>query len=297
MSSSINTSYAKLDEQLKLKRSQAVQNDTSSNLYATLMMTKEDGAKRVSKNNSKIKDLLTVDDKEQLSEWDKEKIWYTLDYLRIKWVNKDNFPKLDSDDFNRIKNHKTASNRAKELIQVIIEKASKSLSITDKDKPEFEKDINEHVNAMMKWRNAEVGNNIAEDISLTKWTTRRVRYFWDKIKNIIKKNDGDISKCYMDVIKNANYAALPMRKRTTNRYIIPMKFWWRNINKQVENTLNLLEEKSEESNDPKEKLAINYIIKRLQEAYNCYKESIWVSNSRFDEVKRWNEDSIYGMAA
>lgn len=295
MSSSINTSYAKLDEQLKLKRSQAVQNDTSSNLYATLMMTKEDGAKRVSKNNNKIKDLLTVDDKEQLSEWDKEKIWYTLDYLRIKWVNKDIFSNIKAKDFNKIKSHKTASTIAEELVNIIIEKASDSMS--DKDKTEFKKDINEHVNAMMRWKNAEVGNNIAEDISLTKWTTRRVRYFWDKIKNIIKKSDGDISKCYMDVIKNANYAALPMRKRTTNRYIIPMKFWWRNINKQVENTLNLLEEKSEESNDPKEKLAINYIIKRLQEAYNCYKESIWVSNSRFDEVKRWNEDSIYGMAA
>ena len=99
MSSSINTSYAKLDEQLKLKRSQAVQNDTSSNLYATLMMTKEDGAKRVSKNNNKIKDLLTVDDKEQLSEWDKEKIWYTLDYLRIKWVNKDIFSNIKAKDF------------------------------------------------------------------------------------------------------------------------------------------------------------------------------------------------------
>jgi hypothetical protein len=44
-------------------------------------------------------------------------------------------------------------------------------------------------------------------------------------------------------------------------------------------------------------LAINYVIKRLQEAYNCYKESIWVSNSRFDEVQRSNEDRIYRNAA
>ena len=58
-----------------------------------------------------------------------------------------------------------------------------------------------------------------------------------------------------------------------------------------------MEKKSEESADNKEKLAINYVIKRLQEAYNCYKESIWVSNSRFDEVQRSNEDRIYRNAA
>jgi hypothetical protein len=46
------------------------------------------------------------------------------------------------------------------------------------------------------------------------------------------------------------------------------------MHRQTENTLKLLEKKSEESADNKEKLAINYVIKRLQEAYNCYKESI-----------------------
>lgn len=293
---SFNT-YNTLDEQVKLKRSQTVQNNTSSNLYATLMMTKEDGSKRESAKNSRIKDLLVSDSKEQLSESDKEKIWYTLDYLRIRWVDASVFSKLTAEDFSRIKSHKTASNRAEELVQVIIEKASDSLAVADKDKSEFKRDINDHVNAMMKWRNAEIGNNIAEDISLTKWTTRRVRYFGNKIKKIIDDHGGDISKCYKEVMKNANYAALPMRKRSITRYPVPIKFSWRDMNKQTENTLRLLEKKSEESDNQKEKLAINYIIKRLQEAYNCYKESIWVSNARFDSVQRSNEDRIYRAAA
>ena len=157
-----NTTYNKLDEQLKLKRSQAVQNNASSNLYAALMMTKENASKKESKNNNRIKDLLVTNDKEQLSESDKEKIWYTLDYLRIKWVAKDTLPKLTTEDFNKIKNHKTASNRSEELIQILMEKASNGMS--DTKRTEFKKDINEHVNAMMKWRNAEIGNNIAEDI-------------------------------------------------------------------------------------------------------------------------------------
>lgn len=291
---SVNT-YNTLDEQVKLKRSQTIQNNTSSNLYATLMMTKEDAKNRAS--NNRVKDLLVSDSKEQLSESDKEKIWYTLDYLRIKWVNNDIFANMTTEDFDKIKSHKTASNRAEELIQIVIEKASDNLTTNSKEKTELKKDINEHVSAMMRWRNAEVGNNIAEDISLTKWTTRRVRYFWNKIRKIIKDNGGDISKCYKEVIKNANYAALPMRKRTIIRYPVPIKFSWRDINKQTENTLNLLEKKSKESDNQKEKLAINYIIKRLQEAYNCYKESIWVSNSKFDSVQRWNEDRIYGAAA
>ena len=290
-----NTTYNKLDEQLKLKRSQAVQNNASSNLYAALMMTKENASKKESKNNNRIKDLLVTNDKEQLSESDKEKIWYTLDYLRIKWVAKDTLPKLTTEDFNKIKNHKTASNRSEELIQILMEKASNGMS--DTKRTEFKKDINEHVNAMMKWRNAEVVGKALEDISLTPWTTRRVRYYWDKIRKIIKEHDGDISKCYEDVMKNANYAALPMRKKALTRYPVPIKFWWRDMHRQTENTLKLLEKKSEESADNKEKLAINYVIKRLQEAYNCYKESIWVSNSRFDEVQRSNEDRIYRNAA
>ena len=83
MASSINT-YNNLDETVKLQRSQSIKNSTSSKLYATLMMTKEDSSKRESAKNAKIKDLLVADSKEQLSESDKEKIRYTLDYLRIR---------------------------------------------------------------------------------------------------------------------------------------------------------------------------------------------------------------------
>ena len=68
----------------------------------------------------------------------------------------------------------------------------------------------------------------------------------------------------MDVIKYANYATLPPRKRAKNRYIIPMRFSWRNTNKQVGATLEALNKKSEESNDTKERFAINSIIKNLQ---------------------------------
>ena len=301
MTSSINT-YNTLDEKVKLKRSQNIKNSISSNLYAALMMTKEDSSKRESEKNSRVKDLLISDDKEQLSESDKEKLWYTLDYLRIRWISNDIFTKFTSEDFNKIKNHTTASNRTEELIQLIIEKASENLTIADKDKSEFGRDINEHVNAMMRWRNAEIGNNIAEDISLTVYTTKRTRFYWKKIQNIIDKNTdstGKINweKCYMSVIKYANYATLPPRKRASTRYIVPMKFGWRNTNKQVSNTLQALKKKSEESTDKKEQFAINSIIKNLQLAFNYYKEKTGVDNASFDDVRISNEDLIYRNVA
>ena len=289
--SAVNTSLNNSSsvDRFRPSNSRILKNKTSDMLYNALMRTKDTESKKT------VRNLLVADKKESLSESDREKIWYTLDYLRISWNNKDLFSNFKKEDFEKIKNLKTSSNRAQKLVQILIEKASDGKH--KKDKTEFEKDINEHVNAMMKWRNAEIGNNIAEDISLTPWTTRRVRYYWDKIKKIIEKHDGDISKCYEDVMKNANYAALPMRKKALTRYPVPIKFWWRDMHRQTENTLKLLEKKSEESSDNKEKLAINYVIKRLQEAYNCYKESIWVSNSRFDEVQRSNEDRIYRNAA
>ena len=105
-------------------------------------MTKEDSNKKEFAKNARIKDLLVADSKEQLSESDKEKIRYTLDYLRINWkVDKDFFTtKLTSEDFNKIKSHKTTGNKAEELVQIIIEKASDGLK--DKEKAEFKRDIN-----------------------------------------------------------------------------------------------------------------------------------------------------------
>lgn len=296
MGHSVNTSYNELDDKLKLKHSQFIQNDASKNLYATLMMTKEAEA-----SDGNIKELLS-NGKEQLSEHDKEKILYTLDYLRIKWITDNMFNDLTSDDFIRIKNHKTASNRSEELIKIVVEKAWDKLAISNEEKDGFEKDLNDHVNAIMRWRNAEVGNQVAEDISLTKLSTKRARYYWKKIKDVIEKNknwDGSINweKCYMDVIKYANYATLPPRKRAKNRYIIPMKFSWRNTNKQVWATLNALNKKSEESNDAKERFAINSIIKNLQWAYNYYKEKTGVDNASFDKARISNEDRIYRIAA
>lgn len=288
VNASINTSSSV--DRWRPSNSRILKNKTSDNLYKALMDTKDTEGKKT------VRKLLVADKKEWLSENDREKIWYTLDYLRISWNNKDLFSNFKKEDFEEIKNLKTSSNRAEKLVQILIEKGCDRID-DDKEKKEFKNDITAHVDAMMKWRNAEVGNNIAEDISLTRWTTRRVRYFWNKIKWIIDSNGWDISKCYIEVIKNANYAALPMRKKTLTRYLVPIKFWWRDMHKQAENTLKLLEKKSEESSDNKEKLAINYVIKRLQEAYNCYKESIWVSNSRFDEAQRSNEDRIYRNAA
>lgn len=288
VNTSLNTSSSV--DRLRPSNSRILKNKTSDKLYKALMDTKDTESKKT------VRKLLVADKKEWLSENDREKIWYTLDYLRISWNSKDLFSNFKKEDFEEIKNLKTSSNRAEKLVQILIEKGSDRIDDI-KEKKEFKNDITAHVDAMMKWRNAEIGNNIAEDISLTPWTTRRVRYYWDKIRKIIKEHGGNISECYEEVMKNANYAALPMRKKALTRYPVPVKFWWRDMHRQTENTLNLLEKKSGESDDNKEKLAINYVIKRLQEAYNCYKESIWVSNSRFDEVQHSNEDRIYRNAA
>ena len=134
-------------------------------------------------------------------------------------------------------------------------------------------------------------------MALTKITTNRFRHFGARIRKLIKDNNGDISKCYMDVIKLSNYASLSLWKRVLKRHIVPIKFEKRNIHKQTEKTLNALVKESEWSNSQTEKLAINYIIKKLRDAYNAYKETIWISNKAFDKAQADNERRIYAAAA
>lgn len=97
----------------------------------------------------------------------------------------------------------------------------------------------------------------------------------------------------MSVIKYANYATMPLWKRAGTRYIVPMKFGWRNTNKQVRNTLQALKKKSEESTNKREQFAINSIIKNLQLAFDYYKEKTGIDNASFDKVRISNEDRIY----
>lgn len=295
--SSVNT-YNSLDEQVKLKRSQSVKNTTSLNLYGALMMTKENSNAKESKNNSRIKDILTFNNKEQLSELDKEKMLHVLDYLRIKWIKNDVFKSLKTEDFTKIKSYKTSGSRADALIQIIIDRSGESLWMSkDKIDKELRPDIEEHVNSAIAWRNAEVGNDIAEKISLKKISLNRFRHFGAKIRDILKKNDWNISKCYMDIIKLANYSSINWLKRAWTRYIVPVRFWWRNIHKQTQKTLDALKQRSESSDNQVERLSINYIIKNLREAYRCFKDSMWPSNKEFDQAQFDNENRIKYAAA
>ena len=297
MASWINTSYTKLDENLKIKRSQSVQNKASLDLYSALLMTKEDATKKVSKKNNKmVHDLLTSDSKEQLSENDKERLFYVIDYLRIKWNNTDLFKKFTKTDFDKIKWETSTSNKIDELINLVIDKAADWLS--EKDKEDLHLDVSTHVSQWMKWKEAEIGDIIAESLALKRISTNRFRLYGAKIRNLLKKNGWDMSKCYMDVIKLSNYASMWLLKRTGTRRIVPMKFEWRNIHKQTQKTLDGLSKRSAESDNQAERLSINYIIKKLRIAYNLYKDTIWVSNKDFDKAQHDNEDRIrYAEAA
>lgn len=102
-----------------------------------------------------------------------------------------------------------------------------------------------------------------------------------------------MSKCYMDVIKYANYASISLLKRIWTRYVVPVKFEWRNIPKQTEQTLNALKERSKSCDNENEIFAINYIIDKFKDAFNCYKETIWPSNTEFDNSISDNTSNIY----
>lgn len=294
MASSVNI-YSWLDEQVKLKRSHAVQNKTSLNLYGALMMTKEDASKRESKNNSRIKELLNFSNKETLSELDKEKIYFTLDYLRIKWIEFSDLKNITPEDFAKIKSRKTASGRAEALIQVVIERYAETYWLSKDKTAELEQDIHSHVNSMIQWKNAEIGNKLAESLALKRLSANRFRHYAAKIKHIIEKNNWDISKCYMDIMKYANYSSMNLIKRSGTRYIIPFKFWWRNMHKQTQLTLDALAERSKSSKKPAEQLSINYILENLKLAYNHFKDTLWPSNADFDKVKSENISNIYNV--
>lgn len=294
MGESVNTryngSYSTLDEKFKLKRSTIIKSTASDNLYAALLMTKEDNKK--TKEATRIGDILYFSNKEQLSELDKQKIWFTLDNLRTRWVTKDIFKELTNEDFAKIKERQTSSGRAEALIQLIIDKSWNS---------ENKNEILERTNAMIAWSNAELGNNLAEIMALKTISLNKIRHYWWRIRKKIKENTDsnwniNWSNCYMDVIKYANYSTMNIAKRTWTRYIAPVKFSWRNIPKQTQKTLDRLREMSSNSNNETEMFAINYIIDNLQKAFNYYKDSMWPSNTDFDSAKSENRNNIHSVA-
>jgi hypothetical protein len=67
--------YEQLEAKLKLKRSQPIKNKASYDLYNALMRTEKDSVK--------MKDVLIPNSRNLLSEQDKERIFYVLDYLNI----------------------------------------------------------------------------------------------------------------------------------------------------------------------------------------------------------------------
>ena len=289
MSGSINTSfngsYSTLPEQFKLKRAQSITNKASYNLYATLIMKKENNAS----GSMRIWDILSFSNRETLTENDKEKIFHTLDNLRQRWMTNEVIKNLTKEDFAKIKERQTSKGRAETMLQIIIDKS------WNKDN---KSDILEHVNAAMSSNNAEMHKKYAENMALKILSLNRFRHYWWVIRKLIEKststnNEVDRSSCYIDVIKYANYASMNILKRTWTRYIVPVKFSWRNIPKQTQKTLDALKERSANSKNVSEVYAIDYIIDKLQKAFDFYKETIWPSNSEFESARLENTNNIY----
>ena len=268
--------YEKLEPKLKLKRSQRIKSKASYDLYNALMRTEID--------NVKVKDVLIPNSRNLLTEQDKERIFYVVDYLNIMWVKKAEFTNLTSDDFSKIKEQATPKARAEMLISLIIERSWKDT---------FKSDILEHADAMVAWKNAEIGKVSAEKMALKRLSFNRFRYYWAKISKILNNNKQDISKCYLDIIKYANYSSLNLLKRTGTRYIVPAKFSWRNIPKQTQRTLTALVERIKSSDNPAEIYAAEYIRDNLQKAFDYYKSTIWPSDADFDEARLVSESRIY----
>lgn len=283
----VNT-YTSLDEDLKLKRTLPVKSTTSDNLYATLMMTKENKAWR--KDSNRVKDILSPSSTEQLREVDKERIRLALDNLRIRWLDVSKLKGLlTKDDFDKIKERQSSSGRTEALINIIIEK---SWFKDSKD------EILERTDAMLAWKNAEVGNEVAEKLALKRISVNRYRHYWAKIQKVIDDNTDnswviDWSECYIDVIKYANYATINLLRRTGTRYIVPAKFWWRDIPKQTQRTLDALRDRIETSDNEAEIFAIEYIRNNLQKAFDYYKSNLWPSNADFDKARLENEERMY----
>ena len=276
--SSVNT-YDGLETNLKLKRSRTITNTASWDLYAALMMTEKDSIK--------VKDALIPDSKSsknRLREEDKERVFYVIDYLRIMWVKGSDFTKLTSDDFSKIKEQATPKDRADMLISLIIERLWKD---------SLKSDILEHANAMITWKNAEFGNRSAEKMALKSLSVNRFRYFGAKIRDVLDKNKQKISKCYMDIMKYANYASMNLLQRTWTRYIVPWNFSRRNIPNQATNTLNALRERIKSSDNDAEIYAIEYIRDNLQKAFNYWRSTIWPSDTEFDTARLENESRMY----
>lgn len=268
--------YEQLEAKLKLKRSQPIKNKASYDLYNALMRTEKDSVK--------MKDVLIPNSRNLLSEQDKERIFYVLDYLNIMWVKATEFAKLTSDDFSKIKEQATPKARAEMLISLIIQRSWKDASKSD---------ILEHADAMVAWKNAEIGKRSAEEMALKRLSVNRFRYFWAKISKVLDDNKQNISKCYMDIIKYANYSSLNLLRRTGTRYVVPTKFWWRDIPKQTQRTLTALRERIKSSDNPAEIYAIEYIRDNLQKAFDYYKGTIWPSDAEFDTARLENESRIY----
>lgn len=279
--SNFNTvSYDNLDKNLQLNQSKFnVINNASKDLYSTLLLTEDKG--------SNLWKLLKWSD--VLSNHDKDRIAYTVDYLRISW--KWNLIRdLGTKDFDQIRAGSTPGERCDKLCEILINKASNGMK--DSERKEFIDDLKNHVDSAINAKDSMVSMELAEEMSLTAWSTKKFRRYWLKIKKILERNNNDISKCYMDVIKQACYAWASLPWRFSRRHLVPLKFEWRNIPKQTEKAQRALNERLITTKNKKEMLSIKYINDRLQEAFDHYLRTIWPSNEVFNTTSRRAHDLI-----
>lgn len=279
-------SYSNLREDLKIQTSRVNEflNDTSKNLYWALLLNKD--------QNWDLWNLLKWSD--TLSNTDKDRLAYTIDYLRISGKS-DVIKKLEKEDFDKIRQWKTPWERTETLNNIIIQKAKLSID-DDNEKNNFEIDIKKHVDLALKAKNSIINSDLAEDMSLSYFTTKNYRHYGYKIKKVLEDNNNNMKDCYLDVIKYSLYAWKNILWRNARR-ITPMKFSRHNIPKQVTKAKEALDRKLSNSTDKKEILAISYITKQLQSAYDQYLRTLWPSNSAFNNTIQNAQDRIYNNAA
>ncbi len=289
MASSTPNKYEGLDENLKLKRELSIKNDTSDNLYAALLTTEVNDWSWESKE---LHNVLSPNAEEILMEKDKEKIRLVLDNLRIRGLIKhDNFiSKLSTNDFSEIKKYHTSNERTKALLKIIFNAANHT-------KKEEQDDIIKRAEAMVSWKDAEIGNNVAERLALKYVSRSKFRHYWAQISDVIDKNMEDWKikweNCYFDVIQYAYYSSIWFRDRTWS-YILDLRgFSKRNIPKLTKEALDALRKRIKTSDNDAEIFAIQYICDKLQQAFSYYKTTIWPSDAVFDQALLENQDAVY----
>ena len=305
--SSINTiDYSNLNKSLQPKRKvESIKEDVAKAIWDIFLAKNAYLSKSVESKNQKLNEFSS--DIENWSETMKVKFALTIDYLaknsllnpesikslKIRWNSADDKLTNILDDLVNKRNTPLTENQKSKLDQAVanwIENYYSDLAQKNDISEELiakNKELEEELNA------TEAANEVVESAVLKRRSRHNIIRVWKSIERINEnKNWLDPVTKARKVIWQANsFAVFWSWKRFDLINKLPKKI---DVNKEYKEAADRLKEKMNNTKDPREKVAIRYIMRQVNRAYKDYINATNIS----EEIRKQNMNDInMAMAA